>query len=195
MIHRHVSVIALALATVLGLGAAGILYAQTQDRGGMMGMLSMMQDCPMMAGMNQGPAALQHRDELGLSAEQVEKLEATQKRAAEGRRAAIERMKQIHQEMRSATEGERFDEAAARAALVRMGDLHTETGLTMLRARHEARALLTAEQREKLAELSRQGMGMHGMMRMMQDCPMMRNGTGGMRMDGADTEPSHPSGS
>lgn len=201
MIRKHFGVLALALTTVLGLGAARVLYAQTQDQRGTMGRMSMMQDCPMMHGMAEGPgAALEHRDALALSEEQVAELEAIEKRTAESRRAVMERMREIHREIHAATEGERFDEATARATFDRVGNLHTEMGLTVLRARHEARAILTAERREKLADLGAQGTGMHGMMGgmhgmmgMMNDCPMMmKNGIGGMRMDGAGGSHERP---
>lgn len=199
MIRKHFGALALAIATALGLGAAGVLYAQTQDHGDMMGM---MQDCPMMQARAEGPAAaLEHRDELDLSNEQVEKLEALQEQVAASRGTAMERMKDIHEEIRAATEGERFDEAAARAAFERMGALHTEMGMAMLRARHETHAVLTPEQREKLDELTRSGMGMHGMMGGMQgmmehmkDCPMMQGGMGGMQMSPSEGMPMqhHP---
>ena len=182
MIRKRSGALVLALLGVFGLGTAGVLYAQVQERGGMMGMMSMMQNCPMMRAAAEGPdGALEHRDELGLSSAQVESLEAIQERTNEGRRAAMERMAQLHEEISAATEGERFDEPAVRAAFDRMGSLHTEMGVAMLRTRHEVRQVLTAEQLERLSELAGGMMNMHGMMQMMggmdmQHCPMMQGG-------------------
>lgn len=132
----------------------------------------------MMGAMTQGPeAALRHEAELGLTADQVQRLEALQKDApAHG--AMMGRMQEVHARMNAATEGAAFDEAAARAALEEMNAVHTQMGLAMLRTRHAVRQILTPAQQEKLAELSRSGMmgGMHRMMGMMKDCPMMKGG-------------------
>ncbi|MEW5926081.1 MAG: Spy/CpxP family protein refolding chaperone [Gemmatimonadota bacterium] len=165
---------------------AGVVYAQGRQ-GGMMGeMMSMMQDCPMMKSMQQGPAAaLQHEQELGLTADQVQRLEALQKSAHPGHMQMMGQMQAIHQEIAKATEGERFDEAAARTAFGRMGAMHTEMGVAMLRTRHQTQQILTAEQREKLSKLGGGMMGMHGMMggMDMKDCPMMGGGMNGMHME------------
>ncbi|HEV2150077.1 MAG TPA: Spy/CpxP family protein refolding chaperone [Longimicrobiaceae bacterium] len=168
---------------VLLVTVAGVVYAQGRHGGMMGGMMSMMQDCPMMKSMQQGPAAaLQHKQELGLTADQVQRLEALQKSAHPGHMQMMGQMQAIHQEIAKATEGERFDEAAARAAFGRMGEMHTEMGVAMLRARHQTQQILTAEQREKLSRLGGGMMGMHGMMMGgmdMKDCPMIKGMMGG----------------
>lgn len=181
----------------VGLVVGGALYAQQSGNapmGGMMGMMSMMKDCPMHQGMAEGPGkALEHRDELGLSAQQVARLEALEARDSAARGPAMQRMMAVHREIAQASEGERFDEAAARTGFDRMGELHTDMGIAMMRTRHEVRSVLTSEQREKLAELGgmmgMHGMDMEGMMGMMggmdmSDCPMMQGGMGmeGMQM-------------
>ena len=187
---------ALVLALIAGIAAAGMLYAQKSGgMGGMMGMMSMMKDCPMMKSMQQGPAAaLQHKQELGLTSDQVQKLEALQKSAHPGHMQMMGQMHGAHQEIAKATEGERFNEAAARAAFDRMGDMHTEMGVAMLRAQHQTRQILTAAQRAKLQELGggmHGTMGMQGMMGMggmdMKDCPMMK----GMMNDGESGSMQH----
>ena len=174
---------ALAFVLVAGLTAAGVLYAQKSGgMGGAMGMMSMMQDCPMMRAMHESPgAALRQREALGLSAEQVQRLEALHARAEQAHPRMMQQMQQIHQEIRSATEGDRFDEAAVRAAYGRMAALHTEMGVSMSRMRHEVRQVLTPAQRQQLEEQGGGMMGMHGMMRggmmggmEMENCPMMR---------------------
>jgi Spy/CpxP family protein refolding chaperone len=93
-------------------------------------------------------------------------------------------MQALHQQIRQATSGAQFDEAAVRAAFDRMGALHTEMGVTIMRARHQARQVLTPEQRERLAKMGGGTMGMHGMMQGkmmggmdMEHCPMMKGGS------------------
>lgn len=185
------NIFALALFGAVTATGAGLLYAQTHERGpGMMGsMMGMMADCPMMGAMAEGPAAaLRHADELALTDVQVERLETIRATSAEAHRAIMPQMQQVHRQIRAATEGERFDEAAARAAFRAMGDLHIDMGVSMLRAGHEARAVLTSEQREKLAAKRPAGMmggsGMGSMMGMMKDCPMMGGMMGGGMMKG-----------
>lgn len=184
MTRKIFGAFALALVLIVGLVATRMVYAQTSGgMGGMMGMMSMMKDCPMLQSMQQGPAAaLKHRQELELTADQVQKLEALQKSAQPGQMQMMGQMQAIHQEIAKATEGERFNEAAARAAFDRMGDMHTEMGVAMLGTRHQTQQILTAEQREKLSKLGGGMMGMHGMMMGgmdMKDCPMMKQGDGG----------------
>ena len=160
--------------------AAGVLRAQ-QGGSGRMGMMSMMADCPMMQAMQESPGAvLKRQGELGLSADQVSRLQALERAAGGAPMQGTERMRALHQEIARVTNAERFDEAAARAALDRMGDLHTEMGVAMLRTRHQVRQILTPTQREKLAA---QGGGMMGMHRRMmgggmdmENCPMMQGG-------------------
>lgn len=175
---------ALALVLIGGFFAARVVYAQAG--GGMGGMMAMMKDCPMMKSMQQGPAAaLQHKQELGLSADQVQRLEALQSSAQPGHMQMMNQMQAVHQQIAQATEGERFNEAAARAAFDRMGDMHTEMGVAMLRTRHQTRQILNAQQRAKLQEMGGGMMGMQGMMGMMKDCPMMKGGMmGGGMMHG-----------
>lgn len=199
--------LAFALAGAFAMGSAAVVYAQSGQEA--MGMMSMMQDCPMMMGMAGGPeVALRHAEALDLTPDQVEGLESLREEAVDTREAAIERMREIHQEIVRAA-GESFDEAAAREAFGRMGDLHEEVGVTMLRARHRTSRALTAEQRDVLAELrsdrtrmmaSMEGMGGMrgvegmsgiGMMEMMKNCPMMRGGMGNGSAEEHGTVP-HP---
>lgn len=173
---------ALAATTVLGFGllADGSLYAQQRDDA-KTGMMGMMNDCPMHATMAESPASvLKHRKDLGLTSDQVSRLEALEPRTAAAHKTAMQGMAVLHKQINAASSEERFDEAAARSAFGRMGELHTEMGLAMLRTRQEVRGVLTSEQRKKLVEL--RGGGMHGMKGMkgmkmggssMEDCPMM----------------------
>lgn len=181
----------LALFVALVAAAGGVLYAQHGQGGGMMGMMSMMQDCPMMKGMQESPAAvLQHQKELGLSAAQVKRLQELKDSSHPSHMQMMQQMQALHQQIRQATSGDQFNEAAVRAAFDRMGDLHTAMGVEMMRTGHQARQALTPEQREKLAKMGGGMMGMHGMMQGgmmggmmggmdMQNCPMMKGGSHG----------------
>ncbi len=184
MNRKFFGAIALALALMAGVFATRALYAQA--RGGMGGMMSMMRDCPMMGAVAQGPdAALKHRQELGLTAAQVQRLESLSQEASPASGQAMERMQALHRDIRQASEGHQFDERAVRAAFERMGALHTDMGVSMLRAQHQTRQILNADQRAKLQELGGGMMGMQGMMGMMENCPMMRGGMmGGGMMHG-----------
>lgn len=196
MTRKILGVLALAVVLVAGFATAGVLFAQKQmqnrmggDGMGMMDMMSMMRDCPMMGAMAQGPAAaLRDREELGLTQAQVQKLETLQAGTEQARTQAMQRMRALHQEIAKATQGERFDEAAARAGFDRMGNLHTEMGVSMLRTRNEVRQLLTPEQRKKLDAKGSGMMGMGGMQGMMggmdmENCPMMQGGMTSKQMD------------
>lgn len=134
----------------------------------------------MMSAMAQSPAAvLQQREKLGLTDAQVKQLSTLEEGAKKARAQAMEQMRAMHQEIEKASQGDRFDEAAARSAFDRMGKLHTETGVAMLRTRQQVRQILTADQRQKLDGMA-DGMmeGMGGM----DSRPMMHSGmTGGMK--------------
>ena len=175
----------LALFVALVVTAGGVLYAQHRG-GGMMGMMSMMRDCPMMQAMQASPAAvLQHQKELGLSAAQVKQLQELKDSSHPSHMQMMQQMQALHQQIRQATSGDQFNEAAVRAAFDRMGSLHTEIGVAMMRAQHQAAQVLTPTQREKLAKMDGGMMGMHGMMggmmggMDMENCPMMKGGSHG----------------
>lgn len=177
----------LALASILAVGGAVALGAQTSDeREPMGGMMGMMQSCPMMSAMAEDPeAVLRHAEELDLTPDQVTRLEGIKAEAGRSRMAAMAEMRELHQRIEAITDADAFPEAEAASAFGAMGELHARMALTMARTRHAAREVLTPEQRESLAELSgahstmmgsdrgRMG-GMMGMMRMMQRCPMMQ---------------------
>ena len=214
----------LATAGVAALGVTGVGYAQRtearadtttpmramHDMAGMPAMMNMMGNCPMMQAMGGPAAALQHRDSLGLSDTQVQRLEAIRARSGETRDRMMERMRALHSEIAGVSAADRFDEAAVRRAFTQMGEAHADMGVARLRARHETRETLTPEQRETLAGLGGGMMGMQGMqgmsgmmemmggdmggmMGMMEHCPMMQGmmqgGMEGMRMQHRDSMP------
>jgi hypothetical protein len=158
-----------ATTTALLLASAGLLTAQdphaghgAQHRHGE-GQQHGMQHCPMHAARAQGPqAALQHREHLGLSADQVRRLEAVHQRTHQAHQQVMPQMQEAHRQLAAASEGERFNEQAARTALQRAGQLHTDMMLASLRAQHETRGILSAQQREQLSQHAQHGGGMHG---------------------------------
>jgi hypothetical protein len=76
-----------------------------------------------------------------------------------------------------------LDERAARTAFERMGRVHTEMGLAMLRASHDASAILTPVQRDSLAAIAKRQMPASGMMPM-HGMPMSGMPMSGMPMQG-----------
>ncbi len=157
---------------VLAAGFVAVRAISAQGHGGIMGMMPMMKDCPMMGGMMHGPeAVLRDKAELGLTDEQVQRLEVLQNSTPD-RAAMTKRMQEIHGRMSAAAGDAAFDEGAARAAMEEMARMHTEMGVFMLRTQHQVRQILTPEQREKLRELGRGGM----MSGMMKNGPMMNGG-------------------
>lgn len=222
------TLLALALAGTTALGVGGVVAAQSQSpqphgdsgmmsgmMGGMMGnmremMGRMMRDCPMMGAMGSGPAALQQREALGLTDVQTRQLESLRSRATEAQSGMMPRMHALHAELSQLTGRDQFDEAAVRRTFDRMGELHTEMGVAMLRAQHDVQQVLTPEQRAMLAKSqSERGhmmggdhmrammdsmgnmdeMGDMSGMSMMQHCPMMQRMMQGMMQ--SDTGASH----
>ena len=215
--------LALALAGTTTLGVGGVVAAQSQspqphgERGMMSGMMDgmmgnmremmgrMMRDCPMMGAMGSGPsAALEQREALGLTDAQAERMESLRSRASEAQSEMMPRMHAIHAELAQLTGRGQFDEAAVRRTFARMGELHTDMGVAMLRAQYDAQQVLTPEQRAMLAESQGErgqmmgGDHMRGMMGsmdqiggmgVMQHCPMMQGMMRGMMQ--SDTGASH----
>lgn len=150
--------------------------------GGMQGMMEMMHGRSgsmgqggMMGGMMHGmpgsmrqasPAerplitlALQHKDQLGLSAEQVQRLEALrsdfQKEAI--RRSADLQVAEL--ELGELLRQDPVDLAKAEVALKKFEGLRTELRLARLKAIEQGKKVLTPEQRQKLDTLTRQAAG------------------------------------
>lgn len=137
----------------------------TTRTGEMAQMMGMMSTCPMMSVMGRGPAAaLRARDTLHLSAAQVTQLQALKRRQDEMHRQAMDSMRVIHRQLGALADAPRFDENATRAAFDRMGRVHTNMGVAMLRAQHEVAGVLTPAQRNSLAALGRSHMRTTGMM-------------------------------
>jgi hypothetical protein len=120
--------------------------------------------CPMMAARAEGPkAALDARQMLGLSAEQVARLEQVHARQHEAHQATMPRMQALHGEIAGLRDAATFDEGAVRAATQRAGEMHAAMMLADLCAQHETRGVLTQEQRDHLARhAAHHGQGGHG---------------------------------
>lgn len=153
-----------------------------RSMGGMQGMTEMMQGMHgmpgsvgqggMMGGMTRGmhgpmrqpsqaerpliSLALQHGDQLGLSAEQVQRLEALR---SDFRKEAIRRSADVQiaeLELRELLRQDPVDLVKVEAALRKLEGLRTELRLTRLKAIEQGKAVLTPEQRQKLETLTRQ---------------------------------------
>jgi Spy/CpxP family protein refolding chaperone len=129
-----------------------------------------MMECPMMSAMMHGPAAaLGAATALGLSPAQRTQLQAQQRQVDAATKPAMDSMQVIHAQLMALARRPQLDERAARAAFDRMGRVHTETGLAMLRASRKTSDILTPVQRDSLAAIvARQmpkpgAMPMHGM--------------------------------
>lgn len=136
---------------------------------------SMMEECPMMGAMERSPAAALHnRDRLHLSPAQVTRLEAMV-RDMDGMHArAMDSMMVVHQQLATLATMTAFDEPRVRAALDRMGRLHTQMAVEMLRAQYTVGTILTAPQRDSLEALARRHGSMPGMGQARPgECPMM----------------------
>ncbi len=165
----------------LTLAGSLVLAHERQGRpegsmGGMQGMMEMMHGSMgqggMMGGMMHGmpgsmrqasPAerplislALQHKDQLGLSAEQVQRLEVLrsdfQKEAI--RRSADLQVAEL--ELGELLRQDPVDLAKAEVALKKLEGLRTELRLARLKAIEQGKGVLTPEQRQKLDTLTRQ---------------------------------------
>ncbi len=139
---------------------------------------------PRVAGRTPAAMLLRGRTALGLSAEQVTRLEALAASQATTLVPPTAAALRARADLIDATRGD-GDLSAARRAMERMQQLRLEMMLARLKARQEARALLSAEQKTKLVALEqerrgrgiRAGRGARGAGR----GPMRTPGRGGMR--------------
>jgi len=161
----------------------------------MMGTMGMMAGCPLMPAMMRGPAAaLQLRDTLHLTPTQVQRLQTAQRQVEQAHARAMDSMRVITPRLTALVAAPTLDERAARTAFERMGRLHADVAVAMLRAQRDAAAVLTTAQRDSLAAIGRAHMAaMMGpgaaaaggdpcaaMMQMMQRMPMGPMGHPGM---------------
>ena len=132
----------------------------------MMRMMGRTAGCPMMQAMMRGPsAALRARDALHLSSVQVQRLEAAQRQVQQAHARVMDSMRVLHPRLTALAGAPRFDERATRTVLERMGRLHADVGVAMLRAQYDVSQILTPQQRDSLAAFGHAQMGAMGMTR------------------------------
>ena len=124
-----------------------------------------MMDCPMMmSAMMPGPAAaLQSATALKLTPDQRTRLEAAKRQLDALSAPVMDSMRVMHTQLMALAQQPTLDEAAARALFARMGRVHSDMGLAMLRASHDANRSLTPVQRDSLAAITKRQMPMGGM--------------------------------
>lgn len=137
----------------------------------------MMAQCPMMGAMERSAAAvLQNRDRLHLAPAQVTHLEGMVREMDSMHARMMDSMMVVHQQLSTIATMTNFDEPRVRTALDRMGRLHTQMGIEMLRAQYTVGSILTAPQRDTLDALARRHVSMPGLDARPGECPMMMMG-------------------
>lgn len=168
-------------------------HGHAQDQGemhGMHGAGAAAQHCSGMSGGMSATTALQHRSDLQLSPDQVARLEAIQEEARAAATPHMEEAMSARAEAMGSLESAEPDLQGYESSLRRAADHMVQAHVAMAENTIGARGVLTAEQREKLAEFSHQMDGMmgdmghtggsmhqgmqHGGMAGMMDCPMMQ---------------------
>ncbi|MFQ5689996.1 MAG: Spy/CpxP family protein refolding chaperone [Gemmatimonadota bacterium] len=166
---------------------SGMMGGMMGMRGGSMmgsGMMGGMMGSGMMGAMSagMGPAAamiLGQKELLGLSSDQVSRLQAIQKRMREARDAHARSVGPLHQELRELAAAEKPDLSRYESLLRKAADSEVQTRVELARLGQDALAVLEPAQRSKLQA----GMGwMRGMRK-----SMMRGGSmnGGVMQSGA----------
>lgn len=154
---------------MMGMGRHSAMMGAPQQ-GRMMGAMGMMSAGPMMI--------LQQKEGLGLTHDQVEKLEALQERVAERRAAHTAAMRALHERLGELAAEPDTNLDAYETTLRALADERVAWHMAMARSGQEARDALTAEQRDDLRVGMRFVRG--AMSRMMQGRTMMGGQMGGM---------------
>ena len=92
---------------------------------------------------------LKHEKEIGLSAEQVEKLKGLQQDLEKTRTKAESDVQAVERELRTMVKDEKADMGAIEGKLKQSAEMQTALRLAAIKTRREALALLTPEQRDK----------------------------------------------
>ncbi|MEE9230383.1 MAG: periplasmic heavy metal sensor [Acidobacteriota bacterium] len=153
-------------------GKMGMMH-RGMDRGGHHGMMGhrYASERPIISLM------LQNKEALKLAPEQVQKLETLR---LNFRKAAIKRSADLQVaelELDQLRRQQSVDLAKVEAQVKRIETLRAEQRLSRIRTIEEGKALLTAEQRERLKTLGQAGVGGHA--KGMMACPMMMGSKGG----------------
>lgn len=149
----------LAVAALLGSAQAAAQEGHGQHQMPMPGQaMQGMQHCMAMMGGPPPQMLLQHREALGLSADQVSRLEALQARARETAMPQMQPTMQAHMAAAELLKGDAPDLQGYEARLREAADHMVRAHVAMARAAVDARRVLTPEQRGRLDELRRQMM-------------------------------------
>ena len=162
---RKLSIVAVAMLLGSAPAAAQEGHGQHQmpmQEQGMQGM----RHCMAMMGGPPPQMLLQHREALGLSADQVTRLEALQARARETAMPHMQPAMRTHMAAAELLKGDSPDFRAYEARIREAADHMVRAHVAMARVAVDAGRVLTAEQRGRLEELGRgmMGGGEHGMM-------------------------------
>lgn len=157
---------------MMGGGMMGMMH-QGMGRGGHHGMMGHADatERPLISLM------LQNREELGLTPEQIQKLETLR---LDFRRAAIKQSADLQVaelELAELRKKQPVDLAKVEAQVKRIETVRTQQRLSRIKVIEEGKVLLTPEQREKLDTLGPRAGGGHATG--MTGCPMMMGGMGG----------------
>jgi hypothetical protein len=158
----------------MGLGMMEMMRARTGMMGQGMGMMG-----------QGGPSAamiLRQKEALGLSGEQVGRLEGIERELGEAREAHRAQMGPLHQQLMEAQRAEAPDLERIEGVLERLAEAHVQGHLQMLRLGQRAMEVLTSEQRANV----RYGMRLMGKAMRPGKGSMMgsRDPGGGMATDG-----------
>ncbi len=173
------------LGAVLALWAAP---AAAQQHGQHPQQMQMMHDqaqmCMAMMGGASPAVLLQHREALGLSQSQVQRLERLQNEVRMSVMPHMQPGMQAHAAAAEVLKADTPDFAAYEARLREAADHMVRTHVALARVGVEARKVLTAEQRNRVSNLQGEmmGGGQHGMMRGQQGMAQGGHAMGGMMM-------------
>ncbi len=173
------------LGAVLALWAAP---AAAQQHGQHPQQMQMMHDqaqmCMAMMGGASPAVLLQHREALGLSQSQVQRLERLQNEVRLSVMPHMQPGMQAHAAAAEVLKADTPDFAAYEARLREAADHMVRTHVALARVGVEARKVLTAEQRNRVSNLQGEmmGGGQHGMMRGQQGMAQGGHAMGGMMM-------------
>jgi Spy/CpxP family protein refolding chaperone len=124
---------------------------------GMPGMASMDDAMPTL--MASSPhAILAHRTALGLTSAQIASLQSLEQGAKARDDSTMVEMAPLHEALLKAVDATPLDESAVRSLSDNMGALHAKMMVGMMRSIHDARAQLTAKQRNRLAGIAHASM-------------------------------------
>lgn len=113
---------------------------------------------PRPAGRTPAAMLLRGRNELALTDDQIKRLEALAAAQSTSLVPPASAMMRARADLMDATKGD-GDLAAARRAMERLAQIRTDAMLARLKARQEARAILSAEQKAKLVSLEQEMRG------------------------------------